>query len=331
MLFKRSFVVPAVALAALGSGVAPQNVAAQPFPNRQITIVVPFAAGGPSDTMARLVAEGMSGPAGSRVIVENVAGAGGTSGSSRVARAAPDGYTLVFGNIGTHAANVGLFKKLPYDPVADFEPVAIVANVPLVMSVRLSHPVKSFAEFAAAARSKPGEYTYGSAGIGSASHLGCLLLDAALGSKARHVPYRGVGPALNDLVAGQLDFMCDQTVTMMPQISGGTIRPLATLSAQRLAIAPDLPTVAENGVHGVEVEVWNAIFAPKATPAAVVAKLSAIIGTAVSVAGIRKRFVDQGAVVPSADAAGPEALRKLVASEVQRWSAALKAAGVSME
>lgn len=320
-----------VALVGLVSCVTARDVAAQSFPSRQITIVVPFAAGGPSDTMARLVAEGMSGPAGGRVIVENVAGAGGTSGSSRVARAEPDGHTLVFGNIGTHAANIGLFKKLPYDPITDFEPVAIIANVPLVMSVRTAHPARSFAEFAAAARAKPGEYTYGSAGIGSASHLGCLLLDAALGSKARHVPYRGVGPALNDLVAGQLDFMCDQTVTMMPQITGGTIRPLATLSARRPSALPELPTVTEQGVNGVEVEVWNAIFAPKGTPAAVVMKLFAMIELAQSDGNLRKRLVDLGAVIPSPDAAGPSALRALVASEVQRWGAALKAAGVSPE
>ena len=325
----RSSWIAAVCL--LASGWTAGAALAEGFPSRQITIVVPFAAGGPSDTMARLVAEGMGGPAGARVIVENTAGAGGTTGSARVAKAEPDGHTLVFGNIGTHAANVGLFKKLPYDPTTDFEPVAIVANVPLVLSVRNSHPAKTFAEFVAAAKAKPGEMNYGSAGIGSASHLGCLLLDAAIAGKSRHVPYRGAGPSLNDLVAGQIDFMCDQTVTMMPQISGGTIRPLATLSPKRLAALPELPTVAEAGVTGVEVEVWNAIFAPKGTSREVVAKLFDMIATGLADGGVRKRFTDLGSVIPPREAAGPDALKSLVASEVVRWSKALQDAGVAVQ
>ncbi|PWT89254.1 MAG: hypothetical protein C5B56_07430 [Proteobacteria bacterium] len=304
------------------------SACAQTFPARQITIVVPFAAGGPSDAMARLIADGMSGAAGTRVLVENMPGAGGTTGSARVARAEADGHTLVFGNIGTHAANVGLFKKLPYDPTTDFAPVALVANVPLVISVKTAHPARSFGEFVAMARARPGELTYGSAGIGSASHLGCLLLDAALASKARHVPYRGAGPALNDLVAGQIDLMCDQTVTMMPQIAGNTIRPLATLSRQRLAALPDLPTVSEHGIAGVEVEVWNAIFAPSGTPAASVDKLFDMIAAAQADASLRKRFADLGAVVPSREAAGPAALKALVVSEVERWKSVLRDAGV---
>jgi tripartite-type tricarboxylate transporter receptor subunit TctC len=263
------------------------------------------------------------------VLVENVPGAGGTTGSARVAKAEPDGHTLVFGNIGTHAANVGLFRRLPYDPVADFAPVAIVAYVPLVMSVKAAHPAKTFAEFQALARTKPGEFTYGSAGVGSASHLGCLLLDAALGPKARHVAYRGAGPALNDLVAGQIDFMCDQTVTMMPQITGGTIRPLATLSRTRLSALPEIPTVGEHGVAGVEVEVWNALFVPKGTPTPIVERLFAFVREAQSQTAVSKRFADLGAIVPDAEAAGPSALKALVASEVTRWAAALKAAGVA--
>lgn len=331
MMTMRSRIGGLAMLAGLGLVTMLQEAVAQVFPSKQITIVVPFAAGGPSDTMARLIAEGMAGSAGGRVIVENMAGAGGTSGSARVAKSEPDGHTLVFGNIGTHAANVGLFKKLPYDPAADFEPVAIVANVPLLMSVRNSLPAKSFPEFAAAAQSRPGELTYGSAGNGSASHLGCLLLDAALGAKARHVPYRGAGPALNDLVAGHIDFMCDQTVTMMPQVSGGMIRPLATLSPKRLAALPDLPTLSELGVQGVEVDVWNAIFAPKGTPAPVIARLVSMIEAAQADENFRKRLSELGGVIPTPGSAGPDVLKALVASEVKRWSAALKAAGASVE
>ncbi|MDX2205642.1 MAG: tripartite tricarboxylate transporter substrate-binding protein [Hyphomicrobiaceae bacterium] len=304
---------------------------AQGFPSRQITIVVPFAAGGPSDTMARLVAEAVGTQTGSRVIVENMAGAGGTTGSAKVAHAEPDGHTLVFGNIGTHAANVGLYKKLPYDPATDFEPVAIVANVPLVLSVRNSHPAKTLAEFVAQAKASPGTLNYGSAGVGSASHLGCLLLDAAIGARSRHVPYRGVGPALNDLVAGQIDFVCDQTITMMPQIQGGTIRPLATLSARRLAALPELPTLAEAGISDVEVEVWNAIFAPKGTPREITARLFEMIAAGLAEGGARKRFIDLGSVIPPRELAGPEVLRALVVREVARWRAGLLAAGVAVQ
>ena len=304
---------------------------AQSFPSKQITIVVPFAAGGPSDTMARLIADGMGQQAGARVLVENMAGAGGRTGSARVARAEPDGHTLVFGNIGTHAANVGLFKALAYDPVTDFEPVALVANVPLVLSVRTGHPAKSFTEFAALAQAKPGEFTYASAGVGSASHLGCLLLDVALAAKARHVPYRGAGPALNDLVAGQIDFMCDQTVTMMPQIAGGTIRPLATLSAKRIAALPDLPTVAEQGVAGVTVDVWNGLFAPKGTPGPRVEQVSTMVRKALVEPTVGQRLADLGSVVPTAEEGSPAALKALVSAEVTRWRDALKAAGVAGE
>ncbi len=201
----------------------------------------PFAAGGPSDAMARLIAQGLGEKVGARVIVENMPGAGGTIGSARVSRADPDGHTLVFGNIGTHAANVGLYKTLPYSPETDFEPVALIASVPFVVAGKRALAVDDFAAFRALAAAKPGTLTYGSAGIGSASHLAGLLLDAAMGAKAQHVPYRGVAPAMNDLVAGQIDFMCDQTVTMIPQIKGATVKPLAVMSRARIAQLPGFP------------------------------------------------------------------------------------------
>jgi tripartite-type tricarboxylate transporter receptor subunit TctC len=302
-----------------------------PFPARQITIVVPFAAGGPSDAMARLIAQGLGEKVGARVLVENVAGAGGTLGSARVARAEPDGYTLVFGNIGTHAANVGLYKNLPYKPDADFEPVALIASVPFVVAARRTLGVGDFAAFRALAAGKPGGLTYGSAGIGSASHLAGLLLDAAIGAKAQHVPYRGVAPALNDLVAGQIDFMCDQTITMIPQIQGATVQPLAVLSRTRIAPLPALPTVTEAGLPGVEVEAWNALFAPKGTPRAVVDKLFALTWEAMNAPAVRARFEDLGAVIPRQEAAGPDALRALVAAEIGKWAPIIRNAGISIE
>ena len=323
----------AVAVALVGFFISPAQ-AGQPFPSRQITIVVPFAAGGPSDAMARLVAQGLVAQGfgdklGTRVIVENIAGAGGTIGSARVSRAEPDGHTLVFGNIGTHAANVGLYKTLPYNPESDFEPVALLASVPFVVAGKRALAADDFAGFRALA--KPGTLTFGSAGVGSASHLACLLLDAAMGAKAQHVPYRGVAPAMNDLVAGQIDFMCDQTVTMIPQIKGATVKPLAVMSRARIVQLPALPTVAEAGLAGVDVEAWNALFAPKGTPRDVVDQLFAAIRDALDSPPIRARFEDLGAVIPSKDGASSQALRAHVAAEIRKWVPVIRNAGVSVE
>jgi tripartite-type tricarboxylate transporter receptor subunit TctC len=296
---------------------------------KQVTIVVPFAAGGPSDAMARLIAQGLGDRIGARVIVENIAGAGGTIGSARVSRAPPDGQTLLFGNIGTHAANVGLFKNLPYDPQVDFEPVMLVANVPFVVAARRGLPVDSFAGLRALASVTPGGLTYGSAGVGSASHLACLLLDAAMGANARHIPYRGAALAMNDLVGGQIDFMCDQTVTMIPQVRSGTVHPLGVLSRQRIAQLPDLPTAVEAGLPEVQVEAWNALFAPKGTPRAIVEQLFAVTWAALASPATRARFAELGASIPSQEEASPDALRKHVAVEVSRWTRSLKASGVA--
>lgn len=304
---------------------------AQTFPTKQITVVVPFAAGGPSDAMARLIAQALSDKIGARVIVENIAGAGGTIGSARVSRGDPDGHMLLFGNIGTHAANVGLYKSLPYNPQTDFEPVMLVASVPFVVAARRDLSVTDFAGFRALASAKPGELNYGSAGNGSASHLACLLLDAAMGAKARHIPYRGVAPAMNDLVAGQIDFMCDQTVTMIPQIKGGTVKPLAVLSRARIAQLPDLPTAAEAGLPEVQVEAWNALFAPKGTPRAIVDQVFALTFAALQAPGARARFEELGAILPAREAASPDALRALVASEIAKWTRTLKESGITLD
>jgi tripartite-type tricarboxylate transporter receptor subunit TctC len=305
--------------------------AEQSFPSRQITIVVPFAAGGPSDAMARLVAQGIGEKINGRVIVENIPGAGGTIGSARVARADPDGHTLVFGNIGTHAANAGLYRSLPYDPETDFEPVALLASVPFVVAAKRALALENFADFRALAATKHGRLSYGSAGVGSASHLACLLLDTAMGAKAQHIPYRGVAPAMNDLVAGQIDFMCDQTVTMIPQIKSATVKPLAVMSRNRITQLPELPTVVESGLAGAEVEAWNALFAPKGTPRTIVDQLFGLISNAVAVPTVRARFDDLGAVIPPKAAAGPQELRVLVAAETRKWVAIIRNAGISVE
>jgi tripartite-type tricarboxylate transporter receptor subunit TctC len=321
--------LPAIVAALLLCTAATQAEPA--FPTRPITIVVPFAAGGPSDAMARIIAQAMSETVGTRVIVENTPGAGGTTGSARVARAEGDGHTLLFGNIGTHAANVGLYKSLPYDPQTDFQPLALVASVPFVLAVKRVLPTDDFAAFRAMAIAKPGTLNYGSAGLGSASHLACLLLDAAIAARASHVPYRGVAPAMNDLVAGQIDFMCDQTVTMIPQIRGGTVKPLAVMSRARIAQLPEVPTLAEGGLANVEVEAWSALFAPKGTPRALVDRLFELVWSALNAPATRARFEDLGAVIPAKDHAGPDALRAHVGSEVRKWVPALRSAGVSAD
>jgi tripartite-type tricarboxylate transporter receptor subunit TctC len=307
--------------------------AAEPsLPAKQITIVVPFAAGGPTDTIARLVALGMSEKLSSRVVVENIGGAGGTIGSARVAKADPDGTTLVLGNIGTHAANAGLFRHLPSDPQHDFEPVALLASVPFVVVAKKSLPVADFPAFKAMAADAPrGALTYGSAGIGSASHLACLLLDGAMGGKASHVPYRSTAIALNDLISGQIDFICDQTIIMIPQIQSGTIRPLAVLSRAPIPQLPNVPTAAASGLPDVEVEAWNALFAPKGTPRAVVDQLSTLAADAMALPDIHARFEQLGAVIPSREAARPDALRAHVAAEIRKWVPIIHNSGVTAE
>lgn len=323
---RRSLLAASAALGVMG---APTG--AQSFPSKQMTIVVPFAAGGPSDAMARLIALGLTEITGSQVIVENMAGAGGTTGSARVAKAEPDGHTILFGNIGTHAANVGLYKRLPYSPETDFEPIALVANVPFLLAVKKDSLASDFASFRKLATEQGDKLNYGSAGIGSASHLASLLLMAKLGSKATHVPYRGVGPALNDLVAGQIDFMCDQTVTMLPQVQGGAVKPIAVLSRTRLPQLPILPTAIEGGLADFEVEAWNALFAPKGTPRTVVERLFALVWDALNRDSVKPRFGQFSAAVPPRDQAGPAALRAHVASEVKRWTETIRAAGISVD
>lgn len=319
----------ALLVAALPVGFASDAKAQAPSFGKPITIVVPFAAGGPSDAMARLIAQGLGEVTGSRVMVENTPGAGGTIGSARVSKADPDGTTLVFGNIGTHAANVGLYKSLPYNPETDFAPVTMVASVPFVVSVKKQLPVSDFTAFRALASTS--DLNFGSAGIGSASHLACLLLNAALGGKSKHIPYRGVAPAMNDLISGQIDFMCDQTVTMIPQIQSGTIKPLAVMSGSRIAQLPQLPTLGETGLPKVEVEAWNAIFAPKGTSDAVTKKLSEQIQEALQLPAIRDRLQALGAVIPTGAAAGPEALGRHVTAEVRKWVPIIREAGASAD
>ncbi len=239
---------------------------AQAFPEKPVTLVVPFPPGGPSDSLARQVAQKACARLGQNMLVENVAGASGSIGTGRVARARPDGYTLAFGTIGTHVANVALYKSLPYDPAKDFEPVALLGGAPLVLVANAALPASTFAEFIALARRDTAKLHYGSAGPGSISHLGCLVLMSEMKTDIQHVPYKGVAPAMTDLIGGQVQFMCDQTTTALPQVKSGKLKLLAALVSSRVAVIPDTPTAAEAGFPGVNVRSWNGVFAPKATP-----------------------------------------------------------------
>src|SRR5918997_4722593 len=229
----------------------------QDWPIRPVTMVVPFAAGGPTDVLGRVMAERVSQILGQQIVVENVGGAGGMTGSQRVARAQPDGYTFVLGTVGTHAQNQTLYKAPRYHAATDFQPVALIAEVPLILITRKDFPATSLEEFIAYSKANQDKMTYGSAGPGSATHLGCVLLDATMGTKIQHVPYRGTGPAMQDLQGGRIDFLCEIVTTALPQIQGGAVKALATMTKTRSAVLPDLPTADEQGLKGFEAYTWN--------------------------------------------------------------------------
>jgi tripartite-type tricarboxylate transporter receptor subunit TctC len=301
---------------------------AQEFPNKPITMIVPFAAGGPTDIIARVVSENMSKTLGQQIIVENVAGAGGTTGITRGAKSAADGYTIMMGHMGTHGAAPGLYPALAYNPQTDFAPIGLAAGTPIVLVAKKELAAKDMKEFIAYAKANQATINQAHAGIGSVSHITCLLLQAQMGTKINAIPYRGTGPAMNDLVAGTVDFMCDQIVSVSAQVQAGTIKAFAVATPERNPALANVPTSAEAGSPEYQVSAWNAIFAPKNTPAPVVAKLSQALTAAVADAGVRKRLGDLGADVPNAERASPAALAALVKSENERWIPLLKAAGV---
>ena len=307
--------------------VLPNAAGAQDYPNRPITMVVAAAAGGPIDVFTRIMAERMSPILGQPVTVENVGGGGGTLGGQRVAKAAPDGYTVLLGTIATHA-NPQLYADKPlYDPRADFEPVALIAEIPLILIVRKDFPAKTFEEFVTYAKANEGKLNYGSAGVGSAAHLGCVMLDRALGTNIQHVPYRGTGPAMQDLLAGRIDFLCDIAVTAVQSIKGGTVKGLANLSGQRSAVLPDLPTAAEKGYPSVQAYTWTALFLPKGTPPAVVAKLNAAAVAAMNGTGLREQLDNLAATLVAPERRTPAYLAGFVNSEWDKWGAAIRAGG----
>lgn len=316
------------ALAAVVSLVAPAS--AQTYPTRPVTMIVPFAAGGPTDVLARIVAARMGEVLGQQVVVENVGGAGGMTGSARVAQAKPDGYNIVLGTVGTHAQGQTLYKKPLYNAATDFTPVALIAEVPIVLIARKDLPANNLQEFIAYTKKNQDKMTFGSAGAGSATHLGCVVLNTAMGTHVTHVPYRGTGPAMQDLQGGRIDFLCEIASTAKPQIDGGSVKPIAMLTKQRSPALPSVPTAAEQGLN-VEAYTWNAIFLPKGAPADIVKKLHDAALAAMHTPAVKERLEALGAVIVSDDRATPEYLGNFVKSEIEKWAAPIKASGASVE
>ena len=314
-----------VVLIALGLGLASEALAA--YPERPITMIVPFAAGGPTDVTARIVGEHMSRTLGQQIVIENVAGAGGTTGISRAAASTADGYTIMMGHMGTHGAAPAVYPNLKYNPTKDFEPVGLAAGTPILIVAKKDFPAKDLKGFIAHVKANGPKLNEAHAGVGSVSHTTCTLLHSILGVQPNRVAYRGTGPALNDLVAGQVDYMCDQIVNLTPQIQGGTIKAFAIATAERNPALRDVPTTKEAGLPEFQVSAWNAIFAPRATPKDVVAKLNDALVKALDDANTRKRLLDLGGDIPDRPGRSPEALSKLVQSEVTRWAAVFKQVG----
>jgi tripartite-type tricarboxylate transporter receptor subunit TctC len=318
-----------VTLAAIGLSAAPAM--AQSYPTRPVTMIVPFAAGGPTDVIARIVGENMSKTLGQQIVVENVAGAGGTTGITRGATSKADGYTIMMGHMGTHGAAPALYPKLKYDPTKDFEAIGIAAGTPIVIVAKKDMPAKDLKEFIAYLKANQSKVNQAHAGVGSVSHTTGVLFDSQIGAKITQIAYRGTGPALNDLVGGQVDFITDQIVNVVEQVKAGTIKAYAIATPQRSPALPDVPTTKEAGMPEYQVSAWNAVFAPKGTPKDIVTKLSDALGKALDDDGTRKRLLDLGGVIPDKTERTPQYLASFVKQEVDRWTPVLKAAGVTAE
>jgi len=304
--------------------------AAQTYPDKPITIIVPFAAGGPTDTVARLVAQSMTANLKQQVIVENAGGAGGTIGANKVAKAKPDGYTLLLHHIG-HTTAPSLYRKLPYDTLNDFEPIGLITDVPMTIISKKDFAPKDMKDLVAYVKANKDKVTYANAGIGSASHLCGMLFMTAIQTELTTVPYKGTGPAMNDILGGQVDFMCDQTTNTTGQIKGGRVKAFAVTSKNRLPSLPDLPTLAESGLPGFEVNVWHGLWAPKGTPKAIIAKLEAAVIETLADPAVQQRLKDIGQQPWPRDKQTPEALARQQKNEIAVWWPVIKAHNIKGE
>ncbi len=303
---------------------------AEDFPSRSMVMIIPFAAGGPTDVLGRIIAQRMGEVLGQTIVVENVGGAGGMAGSKRVADAKPDGYIFEIGTVGTHAQNQSLYQHPLYNSVTDFTPVALIAEVPIVLIARKDLPVKNLQEFVAYAKANEAKMHFGSGGAGAASHLGCVVLNVAMGTDVTHVPYKGGGLALQDVIAGRIDFECEIMTTVKSHIDAGDVKALAILSTTRSPVEPNLPTAVEQGLDA-QAHTWNALFLPKGVPPEIVAKLNSAVVQAMKTPSVRGRLQGLGAQMVSDDRATPDYLAGFVKSEIAKWEAPIKASGVTVK
>jgi tripartite-type tricarboxylate transporter receptor subunit TctC len=321
----RKIVLAALAVLAFGGGALAEN-----FPSHPITIVVPFSAGGPSDVMARILAERMKVTLGENLLIENVTGAGGSIGVGRAVRSPPDGYTISFGHLGTHVAN-GAIYKLGYDLVTDLEPVVLLPSNPMIVVSKNAIPAKSLKELIAWLKARPAPATAGTAGAGSGSHIAGLYFENVTGIKLQYVPYRGTAPAMNDLIAGQIDVLIDQTSNSIGQVRAGSIRAYAITDDKRVESASDIPTTDEAGLSGFHMTLWSGLWVPKGTPKDIVAKLNASVVDALNDPGVRKQLENLGLQMPPKDQLSPEALGSWQKAEIAKWWPMIKAADVKVD
>ncbi len=325
----RTLHLAAVALAVLLHGVP--GAAAQSWPTRPVTMVVPFAPGGSVDVMGRILAARLSEILGQQVVIENVPGAGGMLGSARVAKATPDGYEFVLGIAGTHAQNQTLYKHPLYNAATDFAPVALIAEQPTVLVTRKDLPPDTLPQFIAYAKANQAKMQFGSAGAGSANHLACVLLDAAIGVNVTHVPFRGGGPAMQELLGGRIDYMCNIVTNALPQIEAKSVKPIALLATARSPTLPDVASAQEQGLANFDASTWYAVFLPKGTPAAIVEALHDAIVATMNTPSVQARLKDIGADLVAPERRSSDYLAKFVISEIARWAGPIKASGVSMD
>jgi tripartite-type tricarboxylate transporter receptor subunit TctC len=325
---RRRFLHLAAGAAALPAVSRPAR--AQGYPSRTITLIVPFAAGGPTDVLARILGAHMQATLGQTVLIENVSGASGTLAGMRTARATPDGYTITIGHWGTHVLN-GAIYQLQYDLLNDFEPVALIANGPQLIIGKPALPARDLKELIAWLKENPGKAAAGTAGPGSGAHVAGVFFQTLTGTSFSFVPYRGAGPALNDLMAGHIDIMFDQASNSLPQVRGGNVKAFAVTSQTRLASAPDIPTVDEAGLPGLYIAYWHGIWAPKNTPSEAIAKLNAAIAVALNDPTVQQRFLELGQETPPRERQTPAALKSHQTAEIAKWWPIIKAANIKAE
>ena len=321
-----------VVIAAAAASIAiTGTAAAQDWPTRPITLIVPFAAGGGVDVSARIQAQRMSELLGQSIIVENVGAAAGMAGGQRVAKAPPDGYTFLVGNSGTHAYNQSLYKKPLYNAATDFQPVGLMTESPRALVARKDLPVNNLQELIAYLKANASKAQFGSAGVGSGTHLPCVLFNLAIGANVTHIPYRGEGPVMQDLIGGRIDYMCATIQSVAAQAKDGNVKGIAVMAEKRVPIIPDLPTTGEQGLPRVEASVWNAFFLPKGTPDPIVRKLNKAMSDTLEDAAIRKRLQELGLEIVPPERRTPEYLTKFVPEEIERWAKPVREAGISAD